>query len=118
MINISQISKGIDPFLLKVFKPFHQHADKVFSNFLFEKIDTESRLGKILYTIGKKIPTRCYFKAKFNLNFTPCMFNPLFHHLIEIALWARRQDEWENMREQLSQAGITYQDILDKQNGN
>lgn len=86
MTNISSITKKIDPLLQKIYSPLYKTAPS-FADTLLKVPNGKFR--NFLISAGEKIPTRCIFKAKFKLNFTPCMFNPLFPYIVEWAIWAR-----------------------------
>lgn len=105
-----------DSRLDKIWRPFKNNAENKWSRWLEEL--QEGNLKNILLALGKKIPTKCIITQKLKLKFTFCKLNPMFHHLLELAIWARHQIEWENMREQLFQAGLTHEDFIKLQQNN
>lgn len=74
---------------MNLYKPFHDNAVWFEEKFLPQ---TSGIFRKVLVCIGRKIPRYCWFRAKFNLNWTPCAINPFFHHLLGLAEFAAYED--------------------------
>lgn len=79
----------IDEFFENLYKPLHVNAEWFELKYL---PTTSGILKKGLLCVGRRIPRKCWFKKTFKLNWTPCMMNPFFMHMLALAEWASYED--------------------------
>lgn len=84
----------IDKFFEKIYAPFHKNAEWFEVKYLPQ---TSGILKKGLLCVGRSIPRNCWFRKTFNLNWTPCMMNPFFMHMLALAEWASYEDYSETL---------------------
>lgn len=107
-MNISQITKGIDPFLDRIYSPLHKFVPQ-WEKYL-DGLEKNSICRSVYIKIGERIPRKCIFKAYFDLNFTPCKFNPLFPYLMELAIWSANINAAAKVALMLEKYGVTTLD--------
>lgn len=79
------MKKTFDMRLMEFYAPIHNNAIWFEESYLPQ---TSGIFRKVLIAIGNKVPRKCWFKQKFKLNWTPCMLNPFFLHLLALAEFA------------------------------
>ena len=84
----------IDEFIKKAYEPFHKNAEWFELKYL---PTTSGIVKKGFLCIGRRIPRNCWFRKTFKLNWTPCMLNPFFMHLLALAEWASSEDYSETL---------------------
>lgn len=87
--------------LEEIYHPLYLNAENGWYDFLL-KLDEDSKLYKLLYEIGIRVPRRCVFQVKFKLDWTPCKINPFFHHFMILNTWALGEREDQKLQEILN----------------
>lgn len=82
----------IDLFFIRLYKPIEALSLLLWD--YLESLKSGSILYQIFYKLGRKIPAKCPFKARYNLAWTPCFINPFFSFLVVLKLWSADEEDF------------------------